>query len=95
MGAISGLKTVTTAGTELPLTAASSKVQCAVAVKALTTNTGLVYVGNAGDGTVASTTGFPLAAGDVVIFEYVDDLMDIMVDSAVNGEGVAFLVLHA
>ena len=93
MGALSGQKTVTTAGTEVAL-AASSRVQCAVAIKALTTNTGLVYVGNAGDGTVSSSTGFPLAAGDVTIMEYVDDLANIMVDSAVNGEGVAFLVLH-
>jgi hypothetical protein len=93
MGAMSGLKTIATAGTELALSA-SNKVQCAVAVKALTTNTGLMYIGNAGDGTVASTTGFPLAAGDTIIFEYVDDLANIMVDSAVNGESVAFLVLH-
>jgi len=93
MGALSGQRTITTAGTELAL-AASSRVQCAVAVKALTTNTGLMYVGNAGDGTVSSSTGFPLAAGDVILFEYVDDLASIMVDSAVNGEGVAYLVLH-
>ena len=93
MGALSGQKTVTTAGTEVAL-AASSRVQCAVAIKALTTNTGLVYVGNAGDDTVSSSTGFPLAAGDVTIMEYVDDLDNIWVDSAVNGEGVAFLILH-
>lgn len=92
MAVISGQKTVTTAGTEVAL-AASGSPQSAVMVKALTTNTGLVYVGNAGDGTVASTTGMPLAAGDVVIFQYVDELSDIMVDSAVNGEGVAYLVL--
>ena len=93
MGALSGQKTVTTAGTEVAL-AASSRVQCAVAIKALTTNTGLVYVGNDGAGAVSSSTGFPLAAGDVTIMEYVDDLANIMVDSAVNGEGVAYLVLH-
>jgi hypothetical protein len=93
MGALSGQKAVTTAGIELAL-AASMQVQCAVAVKALTTNTGLMYIGNAGDDTVSSITGFPLAAGDVIIFEYVDNLDNIWVDSAVNGEGVAYLVLH-
>jgi hypothetical protein len=92
MGALSGQTTVTTAGTEVVLGAGLP--QCALSIKAKTTNTGLVYVGNAGDGTVSSSTGFPLAAGDVILFEYVDDLSKIMVDSAVNGEGVAWLVLH-
>jgi hypothetical protein len=93
MGAMSGQKSITAAGTAEALSA-SNKAQCAVAVKALTTNTGLVYVGNDGAADVSSSNGFPLAAGDTIIFEYVDDLANIWVDSAVNGEGVAYLVLH-
>lgn len=92
MGAISGQTTVTTAGTEVAL--GTGLPQSAVLVKALSTNTGIMYVGNAGDGTVASTTGYPLSAGDQLIFEYVDDLSKIMVDASVNGEKVAWLILH-
>jgi hypothetical protein len=89
--ALSGQKTVTTAGTELAL--GTQQIAGPILVKALTTNTGLVYVGNVGDGTVSSSTGYPLAAGDQIIFDHVANLANIMVDSAVNGEGVAWLVL--
>lgn len=90
--AISGQKTVTAAGTEVQLGA--MQVGGALMVKALTTNTGLVYVGESAGG-VSSSTGLPLAAGEVMIFEYVSDLSAIWVDSAVNGEGVAWLSLVA
>lgn len=36
-----------------------------------------------------------LAAGDQVIFEHVSNLSAVIVDSAVNGEGVAWLILDA
>jgi hypothetical protein len=89
--ALSGLKAVTTAGTALAL--GSQQIAGPILVKALTTNTGLVYVGNDGAGDVASTNGYPLAAGDQVIFDHVANLANIMVDSAVNGEGVAWIAL--
>ncbi len=88
----SGQKTVTTAGTEAAL-ATSQPVAGPVAIKALTTNTGLVYIGNAGDGTLSSSSGYPLAAGESVTLNLVGNLAEIMVDSAVNGEGVAWLIL--
>lgn len=90
--AISGQKTVTTAGTEVGL--GSMQVGGPLMVKALTTNTDLVYVGESA-GAVSSSTGMPLTAGEVVIFEFVGNLDSIWVDSAVNGEGVAWLVLSA
>jgi hypothetical protein len=93
MATLSGQKTVAAAGTAEALSA-SNKVQCALAIKGLTANTGLVYIGNDGSGAVSSSTGFPLAAGDTIILEYVDDLASIWVDSAVNGEGVAWIALH-
>lgn len=93
MSAISGQTTVTTAGTEVVLAVAGTRANGSVAVKAITTNTGLMYIGNAGDGTVSSTTGYPLAAGEERVFEYVGDLSSIMVDSAVNGEKVAWAIL--
>ena len=89
--ALSGLKTVSTAGTAVAL--GSQQIAGPLLIKALTTNTGLVYIGNDGAGDVASTNGFPLAAGDVAILEHVSDLGAVMVDSAVNGEGVAWLAL--
>lgn len=89
--ATSGQKTVTTAGTAVVL--GSQQVDGSLYVKALTTNTGLVYVGNDGAGDVTSANGYPLAAGDQVVFERIDDLNALWVDSAVNGEGVAWLMM--
>ncbi len=88
--ALSGQKTVTTAGTAVAL--GTQQIASSILVKALTTNTGLVYVGNDG-GDVTSSTGYPLDVGDQVIFDHVANLANIMVNSAVNGEGVAWIVL--
>jgi hypothetical protein len=90
--ALSGQKTVTTAGTEVAL--GDQLIGAPLMVKALTTNTGLVYVGESAGG-VSSSTGMPLAAGEVVIFEFVGQLGALWVDSAVNGEGVAWLALSS
>jgi len=95
MSALSGQKAVATAGTELPLTATEVRANGPVAIKAHAANTGLIYIGNAGDGTVSSTTGFQLSAKEQVVLAYVGDLRAIMVDSAVNGEGVSWLILGA
>jgi len=91
--AISGQKAIATAGTELALVAASTPANCAVAIKALPANTGVMYVGWTTPGVVSSTTGFPLSASEVIVLEHVADLKDIMVDASVNGEGVAWLLL--
>ena len=91
--ALSGQKTITTAGTALAL--GSQQVNAPLLVKALPTNTGLVYVGNDGAGDVTSANGYPLSAGDQVIFEHVSDLNAVILDSAVNGEGAAWLILNA
>lgn len=89
---LSGQTTVTTAGTEVALGA--QLIGAPLMVKALTTNTGLVYVGESSSG-VSSSTGMPLSAGEVVIFDFVGELGSIWVDSAVNGEGVAWLALSS
>jgi len=90
--ALSGQKTVTTAGTEVAL--GNQQIGAPLMVKALPTNTGLVYVGESSGG-VSSSTGMPLDAGEVVIFEFVGQLGALWVDSAVNGEGVAWLALSS
>jgi hypothetical protein len=91
MSAISGQKTVAAAGTAEAL--GSQAINGPLMVKALTTNTNLVYLGNDGTPDVASGTGLPLQAGEIVIFEWVGSLATLYIDSAVNGEGVAWLVL--
>ena len=91
MATLSGQKTVTAAGTA-EILAASRQVNGPLMVKALAANTGLVFVGQvAGD--VSVSTGMELAAGEVAIFSNVGNLAEIWVDSAVNGEGVAWLLL--
>jgi len=91
MAAISGQKTVDAAGTEVAL--GTQSINGPVMIKALPTNTGNVYIGNASDGTVGSSSGLVLGPGDACIFEWVAHLSAIMVDSAVNGEGVSWIQL--
>ncbi len=92
---MSGQKTVTVPGTEVPIVAAASSfpVGGPVAIKALSTNTDLVYVGNDGAGSVSSTSGFPLAAGEQIILNNVSTLSEVKLDSVAAGEGIAWLVL--
>jgi hypothetical protein len=89
---LSGQTTVTTSGTEVAL--GSQQIGAPLMVKALPGNTGLVYVGESAGG-ISSSTGMPLSAGEVVIFEFVGQLGSLWVDSAVNGEGVAWLALSS
>jgi hypothetical protein len=80
---MSGQITVTTAGTEVQGTDVS--LPNGAYIKALAGNTGKVYVGNAGDGTVSSSTGFELAAGNIIQVQ-VSNLKDIWFDAATNGD---------
>lgn len=88
-GAKSGQKTVTTAGTAVAL-ATTREVNCGIVIRALAANTGKIYVGNDGAGDVTSANGFELAAGDLMVIDYVEDIADIIIDSSVNGEGVSW-----
>lgn len=83
-----GKTTVTTAGTEVPITTA--KRIRAINVKARSVNTGLIYVGING---VSSSDGYELAAGESVTIE-LDDSSKVYVDSAVNGEGVTWIAIY-
>jgi hypothetical protein len=90
---ISGQTTVTAAGTAVPL--GSQQIAAPLMVKALSANTGLVFLGNDGAGDVTSANGMQLAAGEMVIFNHVANLSALYLDAAVNGEGVCWLVLEA
>jgi len=89
---LSGQKTVTTAGTAVAL--GSQAVNAPLIVKALDTNTGVVALGSDGAGDVTVSNGLRLAAGESVVFEFVGNLGSLWLDSAVNGEGVSWLILN-
>jgi hypothetical protein len=92
MPAISGQKTVTTAGTAVAL--GTVEIGGPLMVKALDTNTDVVAIGNDGAGDVTVSNGLRLEAGDTVIFDLVGNLSGLMLDSAVNGEGVSWISLR-
>jgi hypothetical protein len=89
--ALSGQKTVATAGSAEAL--GSQRICGPLMVKALTTNSGLAYIGNDGAGDVSAANGLPLEAGEVVVFEWVGGLGSLMVDVATDGEGVSWIAL--
>ncbi len=93
MAAISGQRVVASAGTAVALNAAGLVVNGPVMVKALDTNTGVVALGNDGANDVTVSNGLRLEAGDVVVFDFVGDLKSIWLDSAVDGEGVSWIML--
>lgn len=83
-----GVKTVTTAGTDVVL--ASSTACKWVVVQAQTDNTNKIAVGASGvDATVATGTGIILEPGESITL-LVDNLADVYIDSLVDGEGVRY-----
>ena len=92
MPAISGQKTVTSAGTAVPL--ASLPINGPLIVKALNSNAGNISVGNDGNNDVTVTNGLLLAAGDEFYFGYIGNLSSIYIDSENDGEGVSWLALN-
>lgn len=86
---LSGLITITTAGTALK--GPSTPGAFAVAVKAHPNNTDTVWVGNDGAGDVAATNGFPLNPGEGVVLP--GDLEKFWFDADVSGEKICWLVV--
>jgi hypothetical protein len=88
-----GSKDVTTAGTEVALSA--TRTMCLrITIQAKPANTGYIYVGV---GTVTSTNyGVRLGAGDSFTIGmgetrgHPNDLSTVVIDSSVNGEGVTY-----
>lgn len=83
---LSNKKLVTTAGTRAQL---PSNAIASITIKALATNTGLIYVGGSN---VSSANGLQLAAGDAVSFD-MSNTNAVYLDSSVNGEGVTWLAV--
>jgi hypothetical protein len=93
MAAISGQKTVTTAGTAVVL-GTSQLINGPLMVKALDTNTGVVAIGNDGAGDVTVSNGLRLLANESAVFAFVGNIVSLWIDSAVNGEGVSWIALE-
>ena len=84
-------KTVTAAGTAVLLIGATQETLI-VTIKALHTNTNMIYVG---DFDVDSNNGYVLDAGEEVTL-IVDNAQDnIYIDSDTNGEGVTYIAWYA
>lgn len=83
-----GKVTVATAGTRVALEASSTPCS-SLCVHALSSNTGLIYLGNS---TVAAANGYQLGPGDAVALD-ISDVSTAFIDSAVNGEGVTFMAI--
>lgn len=92
MSAISGQKTVTTAGTAVQL--GTVRIEGPLIVKALDANTGVVALGNDGANDVTLSNGIRLSASEVLVFDFVGSLANLWLDSAVNGEGVGWIMLN-
>ena len=86
--ASSGQITVAAAGTAVQGPATTGNV----AVKALTNNAGLVYVGNDGANDVTSANGFELAPGEGVVID--KSLSVLWFDAATNGDKLSWLILN-
>jgi len=91
MAARSGQTTVAAAGTAVVL--GTQAINGPIAVRALSTNSGLVYVGNDGAGDVTASNGFELNKEDVIVFNFIGDLNNLWVDSASNGDKVCWMAL--
>jgi len=93
--------TVTTAGTAVRASSTDLHVKKLI-VRGAAANTGNIFIGNNGSGTVALASGLvlepadpPIVIGDVEI-KGIDDsinLKDLWVDSSVNGEKLTILYL--
>lgn len=93
MKVLSGQTTVVSSGTAVPL--GSQEVFGSVYVKALPQNTGIMYIGNNGTGSVNSANGMPLSAGDIVLLDFLHTLSEIAVNGTVGGEKVAWLLTNS
>ena len=91
---LSGVITVTTAGTAVPGPDAapwqSVEKGGGFLLSAPLANTGLIFVGNDGTGDVASTNGYELKAG-AQTFIACSNLNEVWFDSSVSGEKVTWL----
>lgn len=91
-GFVTNQKVVTTSGTPVQLQTQVVTDGFQVVVKAKYANTGLIYVGNSSPNALkTSGTNITLLAGSAIGITC-DNVNDIWIDAAVNGEGVEWIV---
>lgn len=78
---------VTTSGTRVQLS--SSTATATITIRALSTNTGIIYVGNS---SVTSSNGFQLSPQETVSID-LSNLSNVWLDASVSGEGVTYIYL--
>lgn len=83
----SGKVPVIAAGTEVNLPAMIIK---SVTIKALSTNTGIIYVGNS---SVSNANGFQLSAGDTISID-IANLGAVWIDSSISNEGISYIAVN-
>lgn len=81
-----GRVTVATVGTRVALSGSTSGI-VSVAVQAISSNAGVVYVGSSG---VAAANGYQLQPGQAVSLD-IADLNLVYIDAASSGDGVTYL----
>lgn len=91
MATLSGVTTVATAGTAVPL--GDMPVNGAIAVHVPEANTGVMYIGNV-DGDVSSANGLELAKGETLVIQYIVNLSVLIVDAATNGDKLSWMILE-
>jgi len=90
---LSGQIVIATAGTETkgPDIALVNK---AVIIRAMSTNSGVVYLGGNTSATdFATTDGYELAANKEVVLESIANLNEVWFDAATNGDKLCWLML--
>lgn len=82
-----GKTIVTTSGTRVQLS--SSTATTTITIRALSTNTGIIYVGNS---SVSSSNGFQLSPQETISVD-LSNLSNVWLDASVSGEGVTYIYL--
>lgn len=83
----SNVKTVAAPGTAEQCASLAAPVGLGIVVKAMSTNTDTVYIGNSQANAQGATTRVSLAAGQALIL-YIENANLVWVDALVAGEGV-------
>ena len=84
--------TLVTAGVVYPL--GTETFNNGILIKALSTNTGIIYIGNDGAGSIAVGNGFPLNPGNILALDNVGSLSSIFCVGTINNDKLAILDLE-
>lgn len=78
----------------IPVALGTGIVEGGLWIHANKANVGTIYIGNDGNNSISSTTGYALEAEDTVILDYVYDLSTMYVVSSSAGDKVEWLLVN-